>query len=257
MKPLVVKIGGSTLGNRDTVLKDLAALQKQGMPLVVVHGGAQEVSHWLARLGIPTSFINGLRVTDAETLKVVAAILGGLVNKELVVGIQALNGKAIGISGSDGNLLRAKLKNSELGYTGEIIATDPTPLNILLQSGYMPVVAPISFGEVNGKLTLLNVNGDTAAGEIAAALAAQKLIFLTDVDGVYDSSGKIIPRLNIDEANKMLARSTASGGMSPKIEASLKALSSTPLVRIINGKIPRALLNEMENGIGGTSIVPK
>ena len=257
MKPLVVKIGGSTLGNRDTVLKDLAALQKQGVPLVVVHGGAQEVSHWLARLSIPTSFINGLRVTDAETLKVVTAILGGLVNKELVVGIQALNGKAIGISGSDGNLLRAKLKNSELGYTGEIIATDPAPLNILLQSGYMPVVAPISFGEVNGKLTLLNVNGDTAAGEIAAALAAQKLIFLTDVDGVYDSSGKIIPRLNIDEANKMLARSTASGGMSPKIEASLRALSATPIVRIINGKIPRALLNEMENGIGGTSIVPE
>jgi len=257
MKPLVVKIGGSTLGNRDTVLEDLVALQEQGVPLVVVHGGAQEVSSWLARLGMSTSFINGLRVTDAETLKVVTAILGGLVNKELVVAIQALKGKAIGISGSDGNLLRAKLKDSELGYTGEIIATDPAPLNILLQSGYMPVVAPISFGEVNGKLTLLNINGDTAAGEIAAALAAQKLIFLTDVDGIYDSSGKVISRLNIDEANEMLKLGTASGGMFPKIEAGIKALSAAPVARIINGKIPHALLNEMKSGIGGTSIVPK
>ncbi len=257
MKPLVVKIGGSTLGNRDTVLEDLVALQEQGVPLVVVHGGAQEVSSWLARLGMSTSFINGLRVTDAETLKVVTAILGGLVNKELVVAIQALKGKAIGISGSDGNLLRAKLKDFELGYTGEIVATDPTLLNILLQSGYMPVVAPISFGEVNGKLILLNINGDTAAGEIAAALAAQKLIFLTDVDGIYDSSGKVISRLNIDEANEMLKLGTASGGMFPKIEASIKALSAAPVARIINGKMSHALLNEMKNGIGGTSIVPK
>lgn len=257
MKPLVVKIGGSTLGNRDTVLEDLVALQEQGVPLVVVHGGAQEVSSWLARLGMSTSFINGLRVTDAETLKVVTAILGGLVNKELVVAIQALKGKAIGISGSDGNLLLAKLKDSELGYTGEIIATDPAPLNILLQSGYMPVVAPISFGEVNGKLTLLNINGDTAAGEIAAALAAQKLIFLTDVDGIYDSSGKVISRLNIDEANEMLKLGTASGGMFPKIEASIRALSVTSIARIINGKMSHALLNELKNGIGGTSIVPK
>jgi len=257
MKPIVVKIGGSTLGNRDTVLEDLVALQKQDVPLVVVHGGAQEISHWLARLGISTSFINGLRVTDAETLKVVAAILGGLVNKELVVGIQALKGKAVGISGSDGNLLRAKLKNSELGYTGEIVAVDPTPLEVLLQSGYMPVVAPISFGEVNGKLTLLNINGDTAAGEIAAALAAQKLVFLTDVDGIHDSSGKVISRLNINEAKEMLNLGTASGGMFPKIEASIKALSAAPIARIINGKIPHALLEESENKLKGTTIVPK
>ncbi len=257
MKPLVVKIGGSTLGNRDTVLEDLVALQKQGVPLVVVHGGAQEISHWLARLGISTKFINGLRVTDAETLKVVTAILGGLVNKELVVGIQALKGKAIGISGSDGNLLRAKLKNSELGYTGEIVAVDPTPLKILLQAGYMPVVAPLSFGEVNGKLTLLNINGDTAAGEIAAALPAQKLIFLTDVDGIHDSSGKVISQLNINEAKEMLNLGTASGGMFPKIEASIKALSAASLARIINGKIPHALLEESENKRKGTTIVPK
>jgi acetylglutamate kinase len=119
------------------------------------------------------------------------------------------------------------------------------------------VVAPLSLGKLKGKLTLLNINGDTAAGEIAAALAAQKLIFLTDVEGIHDGSGKLVSRLNAAEAKEMLTHSTASGGMFPKIEASLKALRATPLVRIINGKTPHALLNEMKNGIGGTSIVPE
>ena len=256
MKPVVVKIGGGTLEN-PSIAEDLVKLQKEGVPLVVVHGGASEVTRWLARLGIATSFVDGLRVTDAETLKVVTAILGGLVNKELVLGIQALEGKAIGISGSDGNLLRAKPMSPKMGYTGEIIATDPALLKILLKSGYMPVVAPLSLGELEGKPTLLNTNGDTAAGEIAAALGAGKLIFLTDVEGVYDGSGKLISRLNAARAKEMLAGSATTGGMLPKIEASLKALPATPLVRIINGKTPHALVKEMKNKMGGTSIVPQ
>jgi acetylglutamate kinase len=242
---IVVKIGGSTLGNHDTTLEDLAELQKQGKSLVVVHGGAKVTSEWLARLGISTSFVNGLRVTDAETLKVVAAALGGLVNKELVVGIQALGGKAVGLSGCDGNLLWASIKSSELGYVGEIVTVDPTTLNLLLNAGYMPVVAPISFGSVEGKTMLLNVNGDTAAGEIAAALAAEKLVFLTDVDGIHDGSGKIIPGLNLAEARDMLASGVASGGMIPKIEASLRALTTTPVVRIIDGRVSHALLHDI------------
>jgi acetylglutamate kinase len=242
---IVVKIGGSTLGNHDTTLEDLVELQKQGESLVVVHGGAKVTSEWLARLGIPTSFVNGLRVTDAETLKVVAAALGGLVNKELVVGIQALGGKAVGLSGCDGNLLWASVKSPELGYVGEIVSVDPTPLKLLLNAGYMPVVAPISFGSVEGRVMLLNVNGDTAAGEIAAALAAGKLVFLTDVDGIHDGSGKIIPRLNLAEANNMLASGVASGGMIPKIEASLRALTTTPVVRIIDGRTSHALLHDI------------
>jgi acetylglutamate kinase len=242
---IVVKIGGSTLDNHDTTLEDLVQLQKKGKPLVVVHGGARVTSEWLARLGIPTSFINGLRVTDAETLKVAAAVLGGLVNKELVVGIQALGGKAVGLSGCDGNLLWASIKSPELGYVGEIVAVDPTPLKLLLDAGYMPVVAPISFGSVEGKVMLLNVNGDTAAGEIAAALAAEKLVFLTDVDGIHDGSGKAIPRLNLAEARDMLASGVASGGMIPKIEASLRALTTTKVVRIIDGRISHALLQDI------------
>jgi len=258
----IVKIGGSTLGNHDTTLEDLVELQKQGRSLVVVHGGAKVTSEWLVRLGIPISFINGLRVTDAETLKVVAAALGGLVNKELVVAIQALGGKAVSLSGCDGNLLWAGIKSPELGYAGEIVAVDPAPLKLLLDAGYMPVVSPVSYGSVEGRTMLLNVNGDTAAGEIAAALAAEKLVFLTDVDGIHNESGKAIPRLNLAEAKEMLASGVASGGMVPKIEASLRALTTTQLVRIIDGKISHALLHEItrqaqQTESRGTTIVPE
>ena len=258
----VVKIGGSTLGNHDTTLEDLVELQKQGKSVVVVHGGAKVTSEWLARLGIPTSFVNGLRITDAETLKVVAAALGGLVNKELVVAIQALGGKAVSLSGCDGNLLWATIKSPELGYAGEVVAVDPAPLKLLLDAGYMPVVSPVSYGSVEGRTMLLNVNGDTAAGEIAAALAAEKLVFLTDVDGIHDGSGKAIPRLNSAEANSMLSSGIASGGMVPKLEASLKALTTTQVVRIIDGKISHALLHEItgqarQTESRGTIIVPE
>jgi len=261
-KTIVVKIGGSTLGNHDTTLEDLVQLQKQGKSLVVVHGGGRVTSEWLARLGIPTSFVSGLRVTDAESLKVAAAALGGLVNKELVVAIQALGGKAVGLSGCDGNLLRASIKSPELGYVGEIVAVDPTPLKLLLDAGYMPVIAPISFGSVEGKVMLLNANGDTAAGEIAAALVAEKLVFLTDVDGIHDGSGKVIPRLNRAETRDVLASGVASGGMIPKIEASLTALTAAQVVRIIDGRISHALLQDIagqarQTKSGGTTIVPE
>jgi len=259
-KVIVVKIGGSTLGNHDTTLEDLVELQKQGKSLVVVHGGAKVTTEWLTRLGIPTSFVNGLRVTDAETLKVVAAALGGLVNKELVVAIQAMGGKAVGLSGCDGNLLWASVKSPEMGYVGEIVAVDPTTLKLLLNAGYMPVIAPISFGSVEGRVVLLNVNGDTAAGEIAAALAADKLIFLTDVDGIHDGSGHVVHKLNLAAAKEMLASGIASGGMIPKMEASFGALTTTKVVRIIDGRARHVLRNDIagrarQNKSGGTTIV--
>ena len=269
-KIITVKIGGSTLGKHDTTLVDLVELQKQGNSLVVVHGGAQVASDWLARLSISTSFVDGLRVTDAESLKVVTAVLSGLVNKELVVAIQALGGRAVGLSGCDGNLLWTIMKNPELGYVGEVETVDPAPVKLLLEEGYMPVVAPISFGSVEGRVMLLNVNGDAAAGEIAAALTADKLIFLTDVDGVHDASGRVISRLNITEARALLRSEVATGGMVPKIEASIKALAAVSTVHIIDGRMSHALLSVIENSeiprlsservlqsqLGGTSIVP-
>jgi len=259
-KVIVVKIGGSTLGTHDTTLEDLVELQQQGESLVVVHGGAKVTSEWLARLGIPTSFVKGLRVTDAETLKVVTAALSGLVNKELVVAIQSLGGKAISLSGCDGNLLQASIKSRELGYVGEIVTVDATPLKLLLDAGYMPVVSPVSCGFAGGRMTLLNVNGDTAAGEIAAALTAEKLIFLTDVDGIHDESGKAIPSLNLAMANDLLSSGAASGGMVPKIEASLTALTTTNVVRIMDGRVAHALRDDIAGQAqqiksGGTTIV--
>ena len=257
---IVVKIGGSTLGTHDTTLEDLVELQQQGESLVVVHGGAKVTSEWLARLGIPTSFVKGLRVTDDETLKVVTAALSGLVNKELVVAIQSLGGKAVSLSGCDGNLLQASIKSRELGYVGEIVAVDATPLKLLLDAGYMPVVSPVSCGFVGGHMTLLNVNGDTAAGEIAAALAAEKLIFLTDVDGIHDGSGKVLSSLNLARARDVLSSGAASGGMVPKIEASLGALTATKVVRIMDGRVAHALRDDIAGHVqqiksGGTTIV--
>ena len=257
---IVVKIGGSTLGNHDTTLEDLVELQKRGKSLVMVHGGAKVSSEWLARLGIPSSFVNGLRITDGETMKVVAAALGGLVNKELVVAIQALGGRAVGLSGCDGNLLWASVKSPDMGYVGEVVAVDPTPLKLLLKAGYVPVVAPVSFGSVEGRVMLLNVNGDTAAGEIAGSLAAQKLIFLTDVDGIHDDSKQVVHKLNLAEAKDMLVSGTASGGMIPKIEASIRALTATQVVRIIDGRAAHALRDDVsrqarKSKSGGTTIV--
>ncbi|HIE17936.1 MAG TPA: acetylglutamate kinase [Dehalococcoidia bacterium] len=257
MNPLTIKIGGSTLGHKDTTIEDLVTLQKKGVPLVVVHGGANTVTSWLRRLDIPTSFIRGLRITDLQTLEVVTAVLAGLVNKELVSAIWKLGGKAIGLSGADGGLIVARNKTPELGYTGEELEVDAALLRSLLREGYMPVVAPVSLGSLeraDTKTNLLNVNGDTVAGEIAAALRAEKLIFLTDVPGLYDSSGNLIRKLAPSEAEALLTSGVASGGMAAKIEACLIALTTVPVTRIIDGRVPHALINEVEGRDNGTTI---
>lgn len=257
MKTLVIKIGGSTLGKNDTTIEDLVMLQKRGMPMVVIHGGGQAVSDWLARLGISTGFVRGLRITDLETLRVVTAVLAGLVNKELVSAIWRLGGRAVGLSGADGSLIWASNKTRELGYTGEELEVNIALLEILLEAGYIPVIAPVSLGslEKSGEDTnLLNVNGDTAAGEIAAALSAEKLIFLTDVPGLYNSSKRLLYRLSPDEARSLIASGVASGGMEAKIEACLRALTAVSVTRIIDGRVSHALLNEIEGRGGGTTI---
>jgi acetylglutamate kinase len=257
MKPLVIKIGGSTFGSGDTTVEDLVALQKRGVPLVVVHGGGNAVSDWLGRLGITTSFVRGLRITDLETLKVVTAVLAGLVNKELVSTVWCSGGKAVGLSGVDGGLILAKNRTPELGYTGEELKVNVAVIEVLLEAGYIPVIAPVSLGLLEGSdmdTNLLNVNGDTAAGEIAAALKAEKLIFLTDVPGLYDSSKKLIHELSPGDAKELVASGVASGGMVAKIEACLMALTKVPVARIIDGRVSHALLNEVEGKGDGTTI---
>lgn len=256
---VVVKLGGSTLGSHDTTLYDLVALQKRGILCVLVHGGANVVTEWLDRLRMKTRFVKGLRVTDGETLKVVVAILAGLVNKQLVAAITAHGGKALGLCGIDGGLIEASVKDAEMGYVGEVVRVNPASLKAVLQAGFIPVVAPLSIesspapGE-NG--FILNVNGDTAAAGIAAALGADKLVFLTDVVGIKDGSGGLITHLSRQEAGDLILSGVASGGMIPKIEACLQALPSVSVARIINGKLPHALIREADGAMEGTTISP-
>jgi acetylglutamate kinase len=257
-KVIVVKLGGATLGNHDTTLEDIAFLQKQGWSVVVVHGGGKMITDWLEQRGIATEFIEGERVTDETTLEVVVSVLAGVVNKEIVADINALGGLAMGISGVDGAFIQGKIKHEELGYIGEVVKVNPAPLQALLEVGYVPVVAPVSLntGEKTlGMRGVLNINADVVAGEIAAAIGAEKLIFLTDVVGICDQQGKLMPQLSAAEAEALMAAGTASGGMIPKVKACLKALSGVAKACIIiDGRQPHALLNEIEGKESGTTI---
>lgn len=254
---IVVKLGGATLGSHDTTIEDIVELQRRGRPLVVVHGGAKVVNEWLARQGVSTRFVHGERVTDRPALEMVTAVLAGLVNKELVATINNLGGRAVGISGVDGSLIQARIEKEEMGFVGAIVKVDSTLLEALLQSGYVPLIAPISlhsFDRHDEAPPMLNINGDPVAGEIAAAIGAERLIFLTDVGGIQDSSGKLLNRLSPCEAEALIASGVASGGMIPKIRACIRALSNTSITRIIDGRQPHALLREMEGSSSGTTI---
>jgi acetylglutamate kinase len=196
-------------------------------------------------------------VTDKTGLEIATAVLCGVVNKDLTASITRLGGRAIGLSGVDGSLLQAQIKVKELGYVGTIEKVNSGLLEILLKSGYIPVIASISFNtkpEPGQESLLLNVNADAAAGEIAATLKADKLVFLTDIAGICDKSGKVISSLTTKEAEAAIASGVASGGMIPKIRAGIRALDGSGETRIIDGRQPHALLNEIENGLGGTTI---
>ena len=256
-QPVVIKIGGSTLGNHDTTLQDIVTLHKRGFLPVVVHGGGNMITEWLDRMGISTSFVQGQRVTDEETLRVVVAVLAGLVNKELVAGINALHGKAIGLSGVDGGLIQAKILRPGLGYVGEVVKINPESIAAVLTAGYVPVIAPGGFrlpGEDNDPVMLLNINGDVSASEIAVALKAGKLIFLTDVPGVQDAAGNVVERLTSAEAKSLIDSGVVTGGMIPKVEGCLRALSVVPSTQIVDGRAEGALIAAIEGRATGTVI---
>ncbi|HEY83369.1 MAG TPA: acetylglutamate kinase [Dehalococcoidia bacterium] len=254
---IVVKIGGATLGSHDTTLEDVVHLQQQGRALVIVHGGGKLITQWLSRHGISTQFVHGERVTDRPTLEVAAAVLAGLVNKEIVAALSNLGGRAIGLSGADGALLQCRVEKAELGYVGAVEKVNTALLETLLGAGYVPVVSTVglyAFDRPPDAPQLLNINADLAAGEIAAAIGAEKLVFLTDVAGVCDQSGKLLPRLSSGEAEALVASGVASGGMIPKIKGCLRALEAAAATSIIDGRQPHALLAEIEGRGGGTSI---
>jgi acetylglutamate kinase len=255
-KVIVVKIGGATLGSHDTTIEDVVKLQQQGKLLVVIHGGGKVITDWLGKRGVSTRFFNGERVTDEATLEVVVAVLVGVVNKEIVADINSLGGMAVGISGVDGALIEGRIKDVELGYVGEVVKVNPAPLKALLKVGYIPVVAPVSLhaGRSGKAPKVLNINADAVASEIAAAIGADRLIFLTDVAGVCDQSGNLLSHLSSGEAETLIASGVASGGMIPKIRACLRALSGTATACIIDGRQQHALLNEIQSKGGGTTI---
>ena len=238
-------------------MEDLVELQRRGVPVVVVHGGGKVVTDWLAKQGAGTRFIQGERVTDQVGLEVVTAVLAGLVNKELVASLTKLGGKAAGISGVDGALLQGKVKNPDLGYVGITVGVNSELLKTLIKGGFIPVVSPISYncsGEQDCMPLLLNVNADTVAGDIAAEMDADKLVFLTDIAGVCDKSEQVLAKLTPKEAEALMASGVASGGMIPKIRAGIRALERCKVTRIIDGRQPHALLKEIEDSEGGTTI---
>ena len=255
---IVVKIGGSTLGAHDTSLEDIAALQRSGRRVVVVHGGGAAISDWLTKLGAPTQFVRGLRVTDGAALGVVVGVLAGLINKQLVAELQARGAPAVGLSGADGGMLLAEYEDEALGFVGRVIRVNTDPLECLLATGYIPVVAPLALlagpPEAAGQAQLLNVNADTVAGDLARALGAERLVFLTDVEGVKGQNGQTLSSLDGGKAQMLLDSGVIAGGMIPKVEAGLRAGKGGACSVILDGRQPRQLLAALRDDPPGTVI---
>lgn len=236
--PIVVKIGGSTLGDEDTTLEDVVALRTRGERVIVVHGGGAMIDDWLERLKVSTVFIDGLRSTNEEALDVVIAVLRGVVNTRFVAAIERLGGRAVGLSGVDAGLIRARRRDERLGYVGEVTGIDREALRPILESGAVPVIAPIGL-EPPGQP--LNINADTVAGEVARAVGASLLVFLTDVEGVLDGHGRLIEELDAEGAAALRENGTVAGGMIPKIAAGLRAAERGVAAHVANGRLSHTL----------------
>jgi acetylglutamate kinase len=237
-KTIVLKVGGS-VGIEPWILEDIVTLHKIGVHTVVVHGGGPMISDWQERLGYETRFIEGRRYTDEQTLDVVRSVLIGLVNSDLVGGFSALGVPAVGLSGLDGGLIQATVRDPKLGLVGDVVHIDLRPLRALQDAGYMVVVAPVGRNE-DGRP--LNINADTVAGDIARALHAEKLVFFTDVTGVLDRAGVLMTELTSDQVWDLIGSGEIHGGMIPKVEACVRALDTVTHAHIIDGRVPNALL---------------
>jgi acetylglutamate kinase len=251
---LVIKLGGSTLEHQRDALEDIVWLHGLGARPVLVHGGGAEINEWLGRLGIAPRFERGLRVTDCATLDVVRMVLVGKVNPELVCLIGQLGGRAVGLSGLDGRLLRAQQVAPELGYVGTVTAVDPGPIEALSNAGYIPVVAPLALGE-NG--AIFNINADDAAADLARGLSATKLLYLSDIPGILDRDGALLSVLTDQQVRELIADGTIRGGMIPKAEACLRALDTTARVHIVDGREPHVLIRELLTHEGAGTMITR
>ncbi|NUM52297.1 MAG: acetylglutamate kinase [Candidatus Hydrogenedentes bacterium] len=259
-KTVVIKYGGAAMENarlRESTTEDIVLMKYVGMNPVVVHGGGPEINRTLQRLGVEAKFHNGLRVTDDETVKVVEMVLAGSLNKEIVTLVSRAGGNPIGICGKDGNLLHARKLTAEdgadLGFVGEITGVHFKIISVLCDAGLIPIIAPIA---TDPQGNTWNVNADTAAGEIAAAIQAEKLVFLTDTPGILrdpKDNASLIHQLNYLEIEDLIEQGVIAGGMIPKVEACLKALDyGVAKTHIIDGRVPHSLLLEIftDQGMG-------
>jgi acetylglutamate kinase len=265
-KTLVIKYGGNAMVDehlKQGFARDIVLLKQVGINPVVVHGGGPQIGQLLTRLGIETRFVDGLRVTDRETMDVVQMVLGGLVNKEIVNLINGFGGRAVGLTGKDGGLIRARRLTRtrqtpemnvpeiiDLGHVGEVAAIDPAVVNMLDSGDFIPVIAPIGVGDDGAAY---NINADTVAGKLAAVLGAEKLILLTNTTGVLDKAGGLLTGLSVGDVDGLIADGTIHGGMLPKIGCALDALrSGVKSAHIIDGRVEHAVLLELltDRGIG-------
>jgi acetylglutamate kinase len=259
-KTIIVKYGGHAMENgvSEHFAQDIVLMKQTGIDPVVVHGGGPQIGSMLKKLNIQSSFVDGLRVTDSAAVDVVEMVLTGSINKQIVSGINAAGGRAVGLSGKDGNLLLARKLDHrtnggtpvDLGFVGEPEKVSPQILRTIIASDLIPVIAPIGVG---ARGETYNINADTVAGAVAGAMAAERLILLTDVEGVLDRERKLIPKLSVADARALIADGTISGGMIPKIETAIDAVESgVKAAVILDGRIPHVLMLELftEHGAG-------
>ena len=258
-KIVVVKYGGNAMINEELkqqVMEDIVLLWLIGVKVVLVHGGGPEISELMARLGKKPEFVDGLRVTDKETVDIVQMVLAGKVNKTLVNLIESKGGKAMGISGMDGRLIEAKMKNEKLGYVGAITNINIDPVNDLLEKGYIPIISTVGCDREGNSY---NINGDTAAAHIAGALGAERLIMMTDIAGLLrdkDDPSTLIPEVTIPEAKKLFEEGVISGGMIPKVDCCIEAINEgVKTVIIMDGRVPHSILMELLTDEGAGTMV--
>jgi acetylglutamate kinase len=250
---IVVKIGGSTLGQNDTAMADIAALVKAGRRLVLCHGGGNAATEWLKSRGVASEFVDGLRVTGPDAIDVVVAVFAGLVNKQIVADLRVLGAPAFGLSGIDGGVMPTRQLDERLGFVGDPLDVEAGPIHALLDAGLLPVIAPVGFWQEQPS-KLMNVNADTVAGEVAAALGATDLVFLTDVAHVRDASGSDLTTLRHDEVERMIESGVASGGMIPKLRAGVRAAAAGARCHIVDGREAHALSRVLEGISVGTLV---
>lgn len=261
-KVIVVKYGGSAMVDeqlKKSVISDVTLLKLVGFKPIIVHGGGKEISKWVGKVGKEAQFINGLRVTDEETMEIAEMVLGR-VNKSLVSMVEELGVKAVGISGKDGGLLKVKKKyadGKDIGYVGEITDVDPKILYDLMEKDFLPIICPVG---LDGEFNTYNINADDAACAIARAVGANKLAFLTDIEGLYrdfEDKSSLISEITVKEAKELIAGGTIGGGMLPKLSNCIDAIEAgVSRVHIIDGRIPHSILMEIFSDRGvGTAIL--